>query len=181
MEKLGFLNHFPCLVFKASGASQQRCRLPSLWAPWSNGSPKGRCPGENLGSSANAGPSLHCTICKHVGRELAQSPPGRFQIPRNFYSQHGRPLDCKSFFFEQETISQIFGIVVTLLKPGHSRCHLQQCYWHLQNCTEHIIRKTVTAFWLWIYFSSKLQRWLSMATGCGKHTLRNTSELLTPY
>lgn len=83
-------------------------QTPKLVGPRFNGALQERCPDEILGSSANAGPRLHCTVCKHAGRELAQPPPGSFQIPRNFYSQHGRPLDCKSFFSTENYFTELW-------------------------------------------------------------------------
>lgn len=103
-----------------------------------------------------------------------------FQIPRNFYCQHGRPLDCRSFFSNR----RIFHRALAQQWHHWSQATLPLTYSSATDSwsyTEHIIRETVSVFCLWFYYSSKLQRWLPMATGCGKHTLRNISKLLTPY
>lgn len=139
----------------------------------------GRCPGKILGSSANAGPRLHCAVCKHAGKELAQSLAGSFQIPRNFYSQHGRPLDCKSFFSTEKYFTEFcHNSNTTEVRPlSLSPTGSASDTWNYTEC----IRKTVSVFWLWFYFSSKLQGWLPVAIGCGKHTLKNISKPFTPY
>lgn len=41
-------------------------------------------------------PRGHFPVCRHTGRKSASSPPGSFQISRNFYGQRRRPFDCKS-------------------------------------------------------------------------------------
>lgn len=125
MEKLAFLNHLPWLSFKASGASQQCCRPPSLWAPDPLELPRGGAQVRSQGALQMQVPDFTALSASMLGGK--QSPPGSFQIPRKFYSQHSRPLDCKSFF-QQKNISQSFGIAVMPLKPGHSPSYLEQCY-----------------------------------------------------